>query len=197
MRLLRARPSRLPAELAEPAQRFLASEAQLYKRIDPLLQRRFTSSRGRLHGYFHLTNVLYTGKDFVIIDFEGDTSRPLPERRRKRSPLRDVVAMIRSFDYAASTALLDESIVRAADRAAAEPWARLWLTWGPAAFLRGYHDAAGQSPFVPSQRAELHLQLETLFIEKLLEELLYDLTVRPQFAFIPLRSLNYLLSQQE
>jgi maltose alpha-D-glucosyltransferase/alpha-amylase len=197
MRLLRVHPSRLPAELGEPAQRFLASEAQLYKRIDPLLQRRFTSSRGRLHGYFHLTNVLYTGKDFVIIDFEGDTSRPLPERRRKRSPLRDVVAMIRSFDYAASTALLDESIVRAADRAAAEPWARLWLTWGPAAFLRGYLETAGQSPFVPVQRSELHLQLETLFIEKLLEELLYDLTVRPQLAFIPLRSLNYLLSQPE
>ena len=196
LRLLRSRLPGLGAATAQAAERFIANEGLLYKRFEPLLQKRFSSMRGRFHNHFHLTNVLYTGRDFVIVDFEGDNSRPLPERRRKRSPLRDVVAMIRSFDYAVSTALLDESIVREADRPAAEPWARLWLTWAPSSFVGGYLEGSAGSPFVPQEPAELQLQFETLFIEKILEELLHDLTNRPHLAFIPLRSLNYLIAQQ-
>ncbi|GAC1598702.1 MAG: maltose alpha-D-glucosyltransferase [Myxococcales bacterium] len=196
-RLLRHRLPRFNAPMAQSAERFLAREAQLYKKFEPMLERRFTALRGRFHGHFHLENALYTGKDFVIVDFEGDHARPLPERRRKRSPLRDVIAMVRSFDYAASIALLDESVVREVDRAAAEPWARLWLTWAPAAFVGGYLGASQGSPFVPRDAAELHVQFETLLLEKALEELLYDLTVRPDLSFIPLRSLNYILSANE
>jgi maltose alpha-D-glucosyltransferase/alpha-amylase len=197
MRLLRNRLQRFTGAMAQNAERFLSREAQLYKRFEPMLERRFTALRGRFHGHFHLENALYTGKDFVIVDFEGDHARPLPERRRKRSPLRDVIAMVRSLDYAASTALLDESVVREVDRSAAEPWARLWLTWAPAAFVGGYLGASDGSPFVGRDRAELQVQFETLLLEKALEELLYDLSVRPELSFIPLRSLNYMLTAHE
>jgi maltose alpha-D-glucosyltransferase/alpha-amylase len=197
LRLLRTRLPTLKGPMLEAAQRFIANEPLLYKRFEPLLERRFTAMRGRFHGHFHLQNALYTGKDFVIIDFEGDGSRPLSERRRKRSPLRDVVAMVRSFDYAASTGLLDESMVREGDRPAVEPWVRLWLIWVSSAFVAGYLDASAGSAFVPRDRNELRVQFETLFIEKALEELVLDLTVRPHLAFIPLRTLNYLITPHE
>src|SRR5205807_10119060 len=110
---------RLSGKLAELAHHLLTHEAALYTRFEPLLERRLTARRCRIHGHYHLGKLLYTGKDFVVLDFEGDSSRPLAERRRQRSALRDVAAMVRSFEYAAQIAMRDAADVRGADRAAA------------------------------------------------------------------------------
>jgi maltose alpha-D-glucosyltransferase / alpha-amylase len=94
-----------------------------------LIERKVSGYRIRCHGDFHLGQVLYTGNDFFITDFEGEPIRPLSERRLKRSPLRDVAGMLRSFHYAAYAALIEQeerSHVRATERAAMEWWARCW-----------------------------------------------------------------------
>src|SRR5207302_498883 len=109
------------------------------KRLRSVCERNITAQRTRCHGDFHLTQVLYTGKDWVIIDLEGDASRPFSERRLKRSPLRDVASMVRSFHYAAFGALTGGS-VRREDQAGLEPWVRFWHHWVTATYLKGYLD---------------------------------------------------------
>jgi maltose alpha-D-glucosyltransferase/alpha-amylase len=191
LRLLRsARPT---GRLGELAQLLLAREKDLYRRFEPLLEGRLTAQRQRIHGSYHLLNLLWTGKDFVVVDFDGDISRPLPERRRKRSPLRDVASMIRSFDYAASMALRDEAVVREADRALAEPWNKLWMTWVPAAFLGSYLEAMGKSPSIPRNREELDMLLDTQLLEKALDELGAEIGVREDWAFVAVRALLEML----
>jgi len=190
LRQLKLRGPRLSGKLAELAQNLMSHEAALYKRFEPLLERRLTARRCRIHGHYHLGKLLYTGKDFTVLDFEGDSDRPLAERRRKRSALGDVAAMVRSFEYAAQTALRDAAIVREADRAAAEPWARLWMTWASAAFLGAYLEATKGSPIVPRERAETEMLLDTLNLELALDDIHVELDRRPDWAMIALRSLE-------
>jgi maltose alpha-D-glucosyltransferase / alpha-amylase len=190
LRQLRLRGPGLSGKVAELAYHLVAREAVLYKRFEPLLERRLTARRCRIHGHYHLGKLLYTGKDFTVVDFEGDSTRPLPERRRKRTALRDVVAMARSFEYAAQTALRDAAIVRESDRTVAEPWARLWMTWTPAAFLAAYLEGTQDSPIVPRERAETELLLDTLYLELALDDVSVELDRRPDWAMIALRSLE-------
>jgi maltose alpha-D-glucosyltransferase/alpha-amylase len=107
--------------------------------------------RIRCHGDYHLGQVLFTGKDFVIIDFEGEPARSLAERRIKRSALRDVAAMLRSFSYAAASALKEGSF-RAEDEARLKPWATLWTGWVSASFLGAYLQTARESVLLPKTK---------------------------------------------
>jgi len=97
---------------------------------------------------------------------------------------------VRSFEYAAQLALRDAAIVREADRTAAEPWARLWMVWTPAAFLGAYLDATKGSPIVPRERAETEMLLDTLDLELALDDVGAELDRRPDWAMIALRSLE-------
>jgi maltose alpha-D-glucosyltransferase/alpha-amylase len=111
--------------------------------------------RIRHHGDFHLGQVLYTGQDFVIIDFEGEPARALSERRLKRSPIRDAAGMIRSFQYAAYAALFGQVPGVPARQENAERLqasAELWTAWVSAAYLKAYIDEAGNAPFLPESR---------------------------------------------
>src|SRR5262245_20889862 len=108
-RSLRSSLTTLPSAGLRDAETLLASFDKLYDRFENLLETKLTVTRTRCHGNYHLGQVFYTGRDFVILDFEGDRARPLAERRRKRSPLHDVGGMIRSFHYAAFMTLLDRS----------------------------------------------------------------------------------------
>jgi predicted trehalose synthase len=101
--------------------------------------------------------------------------------------------MLRSFDSAAAFTLRDPASVRESERGAAEPWARLWATWTPAAFLAAYLEAAQGSPLLPRDRAELVLLLDTLLLEKALDELSAELGRREDWAFAALRALLDLL----
>jgi len=144
------RPSRgRPAELAK---QLLARERTCTPASINSCAGRLTAQRARIHGDYHLGNVLWTGKDFAAVDFGQHPDKPLAERRRKRSGLRDIASMLRSFDIAANMALRDPATVRESERGAAEPWAKLWATWVPAEFLSAYLEAAKGSPFLPQTR---------------------------------------------
>ncbi|HEY3247746.1 MAG TPA: maltose alpha-D-glucosyltransferase [bacterium] len=186
----------VPGSLAADLREVGAMEEAIGRRFAAVLEQRITASRIRIHGDYHLGQVLYTGKDFVIIDFEGEPSRPLGERRMKRLALRDVAGMIRSFHYAAYTALVAverSGLARGETLAALERWAEFWSLWTSATFLRSYLLTAGTAPFIPGSRRELTALLDALLLEKAVYELGYELNHRPAWVPIPLRGITQLM----
>jgi maltose alpha-D-glucosyltransferase / alpha-amylase len=172
----------LPTSVQPDARMVLSMEGELMGRLRALLQRPITASRIRTHGDYHLGQVLWTGGDFVIIDFEGEPARPLAERRLKRWPLRDVAGMLRSFDYAANTALRPR---HRGDPAAA----REWLQRVSIAYLAAYYATAGPATFLPADETGRAVLLDTFLLEKALYEVRYELNNRPDWVGIPLRGI--------
>jgi len=188
--------ARLPESQLQAGAALLHREADIMARFKRVIVHRVGGLRIRCHGDYHLGQVLYTGNDFIITDFEGEPLRPLSERRLKRSPLRDVAGMIRSFHYAAYAALLERT---EAERVAApgqqqrDAWARYWYAHSTASFLRGYFAAAASAPFITADRKELGELLDAYLLEKALYELGYEMNNRPHWTAIPLRGITDLL----
>jgi maltose alpha-D-glucosyltransferase/alpha-amylase len=176
----------------EPAQQVLALEQRIVSDFDALLESNISALRQRIHGDYHLGQVLYTGDDFMIIDFEGEPARPLSERRQKGSPLQDVAGMLRSFHYAAYAAYFymigrpDRSERSAADL---ETWARYWHLWVSVAYLQTYLQVADGAPFIPADRKELKALLDAYLLSKAVYELGYELNNRPHWVAIPLQGI--------
>jgi maltose alpha-D-glucosyltransferase / alpha-amylase len=197
---LRARLDSLPEPVQDAARTMLTLDQAVLRRFRRIIEEKVNGSRIRVHGDLHLGQVLYTGNDFFITDFEGEPIRPLTERRLKRSPLRDVAGMLRSFHYAAYATVMEQqerSRVSDEDRAVLERWARCWYAYVSAAFLNGYLSVMGDSPVLPSDRAELAKLLDVYLLEKAIYELGYELGNRPGWAAIPLHGLLQLLDGEE
>jgi len=196
--LLRLRLKGVPQASREQAQKVLDLQNEMLRRFRMILDQKVTAVRTRVHGDYHLGQVLYTGNDFVIIDFEGEPARSMSERRIKRSPLSDVAAMLRSFHYAAYSALLAGeagSTVRPEDLPQLEPWANFWHRSVSAIFLKAYLEAAGQAAFLPKTRDEIGILLNTYLLEKAVYELRYELNNRPDWVRIPLQGILMLLER--
>ncbi|HEY3766699.1 MAG TPA: maltose alpha-D-glucosyltransferase [Gaiellales bacterium] len=157
--------------------------------LDGLLQ----GSRIRVHGDYHLGQVLWTGRDVVVIDFEGEPARPLAQRRLKRSPAYDVAGMLRSFHYAAYAALFRESGRDAAVGGPAEEWATHWRAWVSAVFLQAYRAAVAPAAILPTDDAQFARLLDLHLLEKAVYELGYELDNRPDWVVIPAHGLEELL----
>ena len=186
--LLRRRLPTVAEPLQHQARTLIGMEEPLLRRIRTVTDRKLVATRIRIHGDYHLGQVLYTGRDFIILDFEGEPSRSISERRFKRSPLRDVAGMIRSFEYAAAYGLL-QGPTRAEDAPALAPWARLWRRWASARFLQGYLGVASGAGFLPPNPDDLRAMLELYLIDKTVYELRYELNNRPDWVGIPLQAL--------
>jgi maltose alpha-D-glucosyltransferase/alpha-amylase len=190
--LMRSRLKHLPEKGLDLSRKVLEQEEQVFASFHALLDSRIITTRIRVHGDFHLGQVLYTGKDFIIIDFEGEPARSLSERRLKRSALKDVAGMLRSFHYAAYHATYSGT-VRPEDLAAVEQWANFWQIWVSAVYLKTYLDTAGPANFLPRERGELQILLNALCLEKAIYELGYELNNRPDWVSIPLMGILQLL----
>ena len=173
----------------ELASELLAAEPALRVRIAGLGAPPVAAAKTRTHGDYHLGQVLNAGEDFVIIDFEGEPAKTLTERRRKRSPLRDVAGMLRSFHYAAHSALGSF----AEHRAALEPYAERWHERARAAFLTAWIETTAGACFVPAANAEFVRLLDAFLLEKALYEVAYELNNRPAWLGIPLRGTVQIL----
>lgn len=195
--LLRRRQSTLARTTAESVERLLALESQVASRLSALRNHQISAVRIRFHGDYHLGQVLYTGQDFMIIDFEGEPARPLAERRAKALALRDVAGMIRSFQYAAFAGLFGQ-IPGLPDDAASqtviEGWATAWNAAVGSAYLKAYFEQAGSAPFIPSNWQERRMLLDAFILQKALYEVAYELNNRPQWLSIPLRGILSLLA---
>ncbi len=180
------------------AEELLAREAEIQQRIRRILDGRITGLRIRTHGDYHLGQVLHTGNDFIIIDFEGEPTRPLSERRIKRSALRDVAGMLRSFHYAPYAVLFGQSqhsVIRTEDMAAVESGAKFWYRWVSAAFLRAYLAESAGAAHLPRTAEELEVLLDAHLLEKAFYEIAYELNNRPDWLRIPLRGVLELLGR--
>jgi maltose alpha-D-glucosyltransferase/alpha-amylase len=140
--------------------------------------------------------VLYTGNDYIITNFDGEHTRPMSERRIKRSPIKDVASMVRSFHYVSHAVLFNHvpGIVTNPDAAPRlERWAKAWYQWVSALFLRGYFETAGPAKCLPHTQAEVKILLDAYILEKGLLEVEYELERRPDWVRIPLHGiLEYL-----
>jgi maltose alpha-D-glucosyltransferase / alpha-amylase len=189
--LRKQRPQLNPVQL-ELADSVLDKESALLQDLRSITREKIDARRIRVHGDYHLGQVLFTGNDFVIIDFEGEPMRALSERRIKRLGLRDVAGMLRSYQY---TSLM--SLRTMVEAGAGEPgddewlaeWADAITRWLASAFLHGYLDTADENPIVPSNQIHLRWLLDALLVEKAAYELEYELNNRPDWVDIPLRGI--------
>ena len=190
--LLRQKLDTLPAEAANDANKLVSSEQLVRNRFASLRKETVKAMRIRHHGDYHLGQVLYTGDDFVIIDFEGEPARPLAARRAKTLAMRDVAGMIRSFSYAAYAGLFAHRAGESTDgkdREAAERWAAFWIAWVGAEYLKGYFEEAEGALFTEPDRQRQKLLLDVFLLQKALYETTYELNNRPDWVKIPLRGI--------
>jgi maltose alpha-D-glucosyltransferase/alpha-amylase len=185
--LLKANLSALPDEVLEMAGVALGKRRQIVDRL--CLNAHDYGKRIRVHGDYHLGQVLRTKNDFVILDFEGEPARPLAERRAKHSPLKDVAGMLRSFSYAANATLMTYTTRHPEDFESLEPWARLWERTVSSEFLTAYREAARESNVLPPSEDDFHKLLDASLLEKATYELMYELNNRPTWVRIPLAGI--------
>jgi maltose alpha-D-glucosyltransferase / alpha-amylase len=177
-----------PAQVA--ARELLDHQGDLEARIAVVRAHPIDGLRIRIHGDLHLGQVLRVGHDFVVIDFEGEPARPTSARRIKRSPLRDVAGMLRSFQYVARAATAAR-----ADQGLNEPSAPLeaaverWRRWAEVAYLAGYLETPGIDRLLPTEPTGIVGLLDTLLLEKALYELSYELASRPDWVLTPLEGV--------
>ena len=184
----------LPEELQAEASTVLGLRRPLIAAFRATMARRIDALRIRTHGDFHLGQALHTGRDFVIIDFEGEPARSIEERRSKRCPLRDVAGMVRSFHYAAHAVLRGRLADRIAqDHARTTAWVDAWYRVVAAEYVRSYLEHARDQPFLARASDEVVLELlRTYAAEKAIYELGYELHHRPAWVAIPLAGLTAL-----
>jgi maltose alpha-D-glucosyltransferase/alpha-amylase len=190
--ILRKRMESLPESIRPEAQRLEGQEEALLQRGQTIHQHKIAAGRIRCHGDANLREVLYTGKDFVFIDFEGIPTRPLSDRRRKYTPLRDVACMMRSFHYV-SEAALRHGVVRHEDQPVLAPWARLWAATMGQVFWRAYWETASKGDFLPEQPDSRDLLLDFYLLKRALMELRHELTRPGGRVDIPVQGLLHVL----
>ncbi|MES2210853.1 MAG: putative maltokinase [Chloroflexota bacterium] len=196
MDLLARRIDDLPEGAAREADQILADRTRIDRHLQMLLSHAFGGLRIRTHGDLHAEQILYTGHDLAIIDFEGEPTRPLAERRLKRSALRDVAGMLRSFHYASYGSLLRPEMgvtIRPEDVEDLAGWVMTWNQWVGASFLAGYRAATQGAAFLPTDDADRATLLRAFMLEKACYELVYELNNRPSWALIPIRGILQLL----
>ena len=181
---------KLPDEVLEIAAAVLSRRTRILDHFSEALQPKiFQTARIRVHGDYHLGQVLRVKTDFVILDFEGEPARPLADRRAKQCPLKDVAGMLRSFSYAAYSSLINYTARHAQGIASLEPWARLWERCVATEFLRAYRETICGAQLLPENSDAFRKVLDVFLVDKALYEVLYELNARPSWARIPLMGI--------
>jgi trehalose synthase-fused probable maltokinase len=191
--LLRLRAAGMSGDVQTEARRVAALEAVALHRYAELSDESVAIAKIRIHGDYHLGQVLATDDDFMIIDFEGEPTRSIAERRLKQLALRDVAGMIRSLHYASCTAATQHA-ASSAKPAHVIAWTQAWYAWSTVAFLAAYRKTASEVGFLPSSDETFERLLEACLLEKAIYELRYELNNRPDWIYLPLAALGELLT---
>jgi maltose alpha-D-glucosyltransferase/alpha-amylase len=191
--VLKERLSHVPDEVVEVAASVLSRRRQILDHFGSLNGDFQPTQKIRIHGDYHLGQVLRVKTDFVILDFEGEPARPLAVRRAKQCALKDVAGMLRSFGYAAYAGLMNYTARHPEDVTRLEPWAQLWERSAAAEFLRAYRGAAQGADFLPPRDVDFRRLLNVFLLDKALYEVLYELNSRPAWVRIPLTGIMSLV----
>ena len=193
--LLKARFSGLPSETDQEARQVVQDEPLILDRFRAFLELETRALRIRCHGDYHLGQVLWTGQDFLISDFEGEPARPLNERRMKHTPILDVAGMLRSFYYVPYAALSRQQSNFLAEGVGGrlDPWIRFWYGWVSSVFLKSYLGIVQRASFWPESPSEFQVLLAAHLLEKTVYEVSYELNHRPEWVKIPIRGLREIL----
>jgi maltose alpha-D-glucosyltransferase/alpha-amylase len=199
---LKLRLSSLDESATDDAGLLLSKRLQLVDRSRSIVNLIAAGQRIRIHGDYHLGQTLRTGTtdgspgngDFILLDFEGEPARPLSQRRRKQSPLKDVAGMLRSFSYVAFAGLKDyegntDPSTQSPLTASLHKWAHAWQRHASAEFLYAYHETIAKNPQLLPPPREAQKLLEAFVLEKSLYELQYELNNRPTWVHIPLAGI--------
>jgi maltose alpha-D-glucosyltransferase/alpha-amylase len=185
----------LPEGLGSRAKELAAARERVRQAFEPVATTSSPVSQIRVHGDYHLGQVIWAENDYYIVDFEGEPARTLAERRRKQLAVKDVAGMLRSFSYAAYAGLSAYTVTRPDQLTRIETWARCWQAWASAAFLRTYFDVAGRGVFMPAELAESERLLQAFVLDKAFYELRYELNSRPDWVRVPLWNILRLLNR--
>ncbi|HRI80385.1 MAG TPA: alpha-amylase, partial [Cyclobacteriaceae bacterium] len=191
-KMLRQSMGKLNVETRMLAERVLKLEESILECFSEIYQVKINGIKTRIHGDFHLGQVLFTGKDFIIIDFEGEPGFSFSERRLKKSPYKDVAGMMRSFHYAAFGKILLNENYREQDLQFLELWAEQWQHYVSRFYLGAYMERMGLGKDLPE---EDNILIRTYLIEKAVYELGYELNGRPDWTMIPLRGIEYQMNR--
>ena len=170
-------------------------ESQILEQFSTITDGKIHAKKTRIHGDYHLQQVLFTGRDFIIIDLEGEPARTLGERRLKYSPLRDIAGMIRSFHYAVYGRYLNYAEMRPEDADYLTEWIEPWYTVVAGVFLNGYLRTVDNAEFVPSDREEFRTLLDVFLLEKAVYEVGYEINNRPAWLRIPVNGIEFILDR--
>ncbi|MBI4902174.1 MAG: maltose alpha-D-glucosyltransferase [Acidobacteria bacterium] len=187
--VLRASLPSLPEDIVDRAALTLSQRSRLIDRFRGLERAGINAARIRIHGDYHLGQVLSVKNDFVLLDFEGEPARSLEHRRAKQPALKDLAGMLRSFSYAAYAGLLNHTARRADEYEHMFPCAALWEKWTSVAFLRAYRDTTRGAAFLPADSRPFQQLLDAFLLDKALYELSYELNNRPAWVRIPLQGI--------
>jgi maltose alpha-D-glucosyltransferase/alpha-amylase len=199
LQMLRENLANMPEDVRDDAASVLAQEKTIVERYNLLRHGKIRASRIRCHGDYHLGQILYTGKDFVITDFEGEPARSLSERRLKRSPLRDVAGMLRSFHYASHTALNKQATLHPKPEDVMpllQRWAQFWYTWVSVEFLNAYLSVILLPGLLPENPEHLRVLLDAFLLDKAVYEIGYELNNRPEWIKVPVQGILQLLAAE-
>ncbi len=194
---LRANLPRLSGEVAETARRLLEQAPRTLERFHRESLPGAGTAKVRVHGDYHLGQVLWDGRDYIILDFEGEPLRPIDERRAKQSPLKDVAGMLRSYHYAAYAGLFTFTQGRPDERARLGPWAEQWQQSVSSEFLRAYREVCDGAPFLPHEPRAFTALLGAFLLDKAFYELVYELNNRPDWVRIPLQGILGVRSEEK
>ena len=189
--------ARLPASAQELVERLIADRDTLFHLIRTLIPHKAEAQKTRYHGDFHLGQVLAVKNDFFIIDFEGEPARPLADRRRKSSPLRDVAGMIRSFDYASFTAVRQLAEARPAAEPRMLELAEAWRQRAVDGFRAAYRKAMRGCAAYPTSKIQARRMVAFFTLEKAIHEVSYELANRPSWVDIPLKGVLGIMARTE
>jgi maltose alpha-D-glucosyltransferase/alpha-amylase len=188
------RAAKVPPDIRADAKRVLDSERLILKTFNESLSGKIRAKRIRVHGDYHLCQVLHTGRDFVIIDFEGEPGRSLGERRTKRCALADVAGMLRSLQYAAFAVLfrrLEQAAAAESEATDMKRSAATWVEWTSRVYLNAYIGCV--NPKILGDAEEIERLLRVYLLEKAIYELSYEINNRPTWVKIPLSGIIQLL----
>ena len=194
---LQAKLGELPEETKKEAQEIISMKQDILNCFRDIYDHKIPVMKIRTHGDYHLKQILWTGKEYIMNSFEGDPSKSFSERRIRRSAMRDLAAMIRSFHYAAYSNILSPEYDQQRKEGNLEDWAEIWHYYISRQYLEGYFQKAGNKDYMPGKQEDFRILMHTFLLEKALTELNYEIENRQEWILIPIRGIKAILNQYQ